>query len=125
MSKTQNCESDAADGGMVKHLEKREITIIRMDVIMESIGSLGKYQMFLVVIICYVLIPCGMNQVGSVFLAAVPNHRCRVAEVDDIESVNIHSYREKESNFTCIIPRTENGVSLFFCCCMAITITLW
>nr|XP_026695296.1 organic cation transporter protein-like [Ciona intestinalis] len=56
---------------------------IDYSVVMREIGALGKYQFLLVMMAYWVTIPCGINQVASVFLAATPSHRCALPPLDD------------------------------------------
>lgn len=57
---------------------------IDFETIMKEIGGFGKYQILLVSLAYWVAIPCGMNQVASVFLAASPDYRWGKIEVTKI-----------------------------------------
>ena len=45
------------------------------EVILEELGSLGKYQLFLIILVYWTTIPTGIFAFSSVFIEAIPNHR--------------------------------------------------
>jgi len=59
------------------------------DVILKEIGDLGIYQLALVAMVYWITLPAGMTQVASVFLAAVPTHRCKLPPLDDASKYNL------------------------------------
>nr|XP_039273590.1 organic cation transporter protein-like [Styela clava] len=73
---------------------KRKYTNYDFDVILSGIGSMGKYQFLLVLAVYYISIPSGMNQVGSVFLSAIPDYRCYIQEVDNELFLNQTNWNE-------------------------------
>lgn len=58
-------------------------TYIDFDFVLKYIGDLGKYQIAMVLMAYWVCIPAGMTQVAAVFLAAIPEHRCKIPAYDD------------------------------------------
>lgn len=71
--------------------KKNSSASIDFDIILDKIGSCGRYQILLICLIYYAVIPGGLNQMASIFLQAIPEHRCRVPTFDDNHShfVNI------------------------------------
>ena len=45
------------------------------EVILEELGSLGKYQLFLIILVYWTTVPTGIFAFSSVFIEAIPNHR--------------------------------------------------
>nr|XP_039273911.1 organic cation transporter protein-like isoform X1 [Styela clava]XP_039273912.1 organic cation transporter protein-like isoform X1 [Styela clava] len=59
-----------------------ERLVVDFDSVLKYVGSCGRYQILLVLMAYYVCLPCGMHQVGAVFLAAIPKYRCFIPGVD-------------------------------------------
>lgn len=65
---------------------------IDFDIVLKYIGACGRYQLFLVLIVYYTVLPCGMHQVIAVFISAVPAFRCWIPEIDDNRDSDNPSY---------------------------------
>ncbi|KAL5011131.1 hypothetical protein ScPMuIL_013436 [Solemya velum] len=66
---------------------------MKFDEITTHLGQFGKYQKRLYFILCLPAISCGIQMFGSVFILAVPNHRCAVETLsNDTYSVEGRSH---------------------------------
>lgn len=63
-------------------------TTIDFDIVLSHLGLCGRYQLFLVFIVYYTIIPCGMHQVVAVFISAIPTFRCFIPGIDDSGKYN-------------------------------------
>jgi len=79
------------------------------DVILNEIGGLGKYQLFLISLVYWIALPAGMIQVASVFLAATPEYRCNLNPLDDPEYFNLTEKQLQEM----LIPKNSRNESDF------------
>lgn len=75
-----------------EHKEK-SCTTIDFDIILSHLGLCGRYQLFLVFIVYYTIVPCGMHQVVAVFISAIPTYRCFIPGIDDSDEYsNVSHY---------------------------------
>jgi len=73
------------------------------EVILEELGSLGKYQLFLTILVCWTTIPTGIFAFSSVFIEAIPNHRCNLQGIENLSALNL-TEEKKVSYFLPINP---------------------
>jgi len=73
----KDCHSEVTDSDHAGDMSTdHTLYSIDFNVVMKEIGSFGKYQIVLVLLAYWIPIPCGINQVASVFLSPIPDHRC-------------------------------------------------
>lgn len=61
--------------------DKKKISF-NFEIVLEHIGQMGKYQALLAIFILYLAIPVGMDSLGTIFLLAIPSHRCHLPGID-------------------------------------------
>ncbi|KAL5011132.1 hypothetical protein ScPMuIL_013437 [Solemya velum] len=87
---------------------------MKFDEITTHLGQFGKYQKRLYFIICLSYISCGIQMFGSVFILAVPNHRCAVETLsNDTYSVEGRSH---DAAVNASIPIQMDGERLYMDC---------
>lgn len=81
-------------GEDIKRQDDEESATIDFGIILEHVGSCGRYQFFLVLLVYYTYVACAMHQVGAVFIAAIPAFRCRTPGIDDNMDYKNISYND-------------------------------
>lgn len=85
------------------------------DLVLEHIGNMGKYQALLAIFVIYLTLPVGMHDVGSVFLLAVPDHRCFVPGVDEVAE---YANCSNQQILDLTTPRNAEVYSLAYAMCI-------
>lgn len=76
--------------------------IMDFDSLLNEVGSFGRYQKF---VICLVLLPaslpCAFHAYSQIFIAAKPEHWCRIPEFQPW----ISDYKEVLKNLRCLLMK--------------------
>nr|XP_023030415.1 carcinine transporter [Leptinotarsa decemlineata] len=60
------------------------------DEILRNVGEFGKYQKLVVwFILLPAVFPCGFHAYNQLFMASIPDHRCRTAQIVDMKNLSI------------------------------------
>lgn len=65
------------------------------DALLPEVGAFGRYQKILIgVILIPTVFPCAFQAYSQLFIAATPNHWCRIPELDEFNDVHMELIKQ-------------------------------